>query len=158
MLTVDGGPRLAAGRLLASLSSSQFFRPFALMRRGDTDEPSPDDRGVIRRETLDEFAFDGMDTLAAPHQLAFALLVEIDVLDAAVNGVGMAGKRTAALQVGNDDADGLRCKNGKPGKIGIGNAGVVRQHGQHRKLRWRYTNIRQRTLDAQPIGGCCLTQ
>ena len=55
-----------------------------------------------------------------------------------------------ALEVADDDADGLRGQQRHPGEIGAGQARIGPQHGQHDELRRGDAEIGQRAFQRQP--------
>ena len=56
-----------------------------------------------------------------------------------------------AFQVGDNGADRLRGEEGQPRQIGIGNAGIGGQHGEHGKLWRRYTQVGERQFHPVPV-------
>lgn len=101
---------------------------------------------------MHEFTLDGMHAVAALEQQGQSALAEFEVLDAAMDRVRMANDGTSAQQIGNDDADGLRRQQCKPGDVSVRMARIGPQHRHHRELRWSDLKVGQGALDPTPIG------
>ena len=76
----------------------------------------------------------------------------------ACTGCGVFRIAPIALEIADDDPDGLRGQQRHPGKIGAGQARIRPKHGQHHKL-WRGdADVGQPTFHGQPGRGLRLPQ
>ena len=80
------------------------------------------------------------------------------MLDAAVHRVGLAHQGACPFQIADDHAHRLRREHREPGEVGIGYAGIGRQHGQGRELRLRHAEFVQCPVHPQPVGTSRLSQ
>ena len=143
------------------MGPKQHLRPDAaslLQFYGYFGEPAPDRRlrrGVQSR-TQPPFQCSGM--LSALLQEREAAPGQRPLQHPPMHGMWRHLDGAVAFQVPDDDADGLRREYRNAGEIGARESRIGLQHGQHKELRWRGAQFRERAFQRQPRGGCGLPQ
>src|SRR5260221_2499882 len=81
----------------------------------DADQPAPDDILFARRQADQQLTLQNGNAAPAFRQQGQAAFGQLQLLDAPVDGMGLACHRFRPQQIGDDGADGLRGLEYQPG-------------------------------------------